>query len=62
MPSDTDLLIDMGFDSERVKVAVTKSGGCKFKSHLSTSNYFTMLSNFIRLLHCIHTLITLACI
>lgn len=29
MPSDTDVLIEMGFDSERVKVAVTKSGGCK---------------------------------
>lgn len=32
MPSDKEALLDMGFDKDRVELAVKKSGGRKFES------------------------------
>jgi hypothetical protein len=29
MPSDLDQLVEMGFDPERAKLAVAKTGGCE---------------------------------
>jgi hypothetical protein len=40
-PSDLDQLVEMGFDPEKSKMAVKKTGGCMFVRHVKLHQKLT---------------------
>ena len=54
MPSDLDQLLEMGFESERAKIAVAKSGGCEsqclFQDFMSLSISLNIRFIFVSIL------------